>query len=112
MSTTSEQAIFRILADVSAKFSLMPDAYEAYKELVPLELLNYIKKNYKNKKALVRLMSYMYITMDEEFNQHFIEGDLETLSGEAKYDITLKILYEVEDTLREFERGDHESLKL
>lgn len=56
------------------------------------------------KKILTRLMVYMYITIPEEFNQFFINID-------EKYHKTYVIIYEVKNTLREFEQGNHETIK-
>jgi hypothetical protein len=116
---TEEQQLFAILAEVNNKFRFREDRFEAYGELVPNELSTYIKHNSKNKRAISRLTAYLYLTMEEEFNQYFIENDLDNIKitnykGEIQEEETYlvgKIIADLEDDLRSYERGDHKNLK-
>lgn len=108
---TQEQILFNILSKVNEKFCLREDKFDAYLELLPVELINYIKLNYKNKKAITRLTAYLYLTMENEFNQFFIENELNDMKI-LKYDGTyleeetnciINLIADLEDNLRCYE---------
>lgn len=117
-SRTQEQILFSKLSEVNEVYCLKSDSFEAYKELVPKELLEYIRLNFNNKKALTRLTAYLYLTMSEEFNQYFIENELSMLKIqdykgdflEEETDFINSLIGSLEDDLRAYERGDHSKL--
>jgi len=109
-----EQQLFSILIDVNNKFISSPGVkYDLFFKFVPVELLSYIEENSNNRKALARLTSYLYLTMNEEFNQYLIESEPDDYIGSKCEGIpkegfakAISIIGNLEDTIRSYERGD------
>ena len=114
----SEQQLFNILAEVNKEFVASAtengNKYSVYMRLVPRELLSYIEINHNNLKAMTRLTSYLYLNMDEEFNEHLIESEsndyvderLKNLVGDGFDDAVAYIIHDIEHDLRSYERGE------
>jgi len=95
MSVLQEQDLFKLLAEVKGKN-------------LPSELLYYIEHNWANNKALARLTSYLYLNMDDEFNQCLLNIIPDQgLNLGINFELAINgIIYNLADDIRSYEKGD------
>ena len=104
MYKTTEQLLFAKLSDISEKIAFN---HEIIPQVFPQELVNYVKDNKDNKKAMVRLAAFLHLTMRDEFITFFIENHCNELDDKGHtYKSATDILYYMEEIFCSMERGD------